>query len=100
MNNVQEDIGHEDVIPEASINTMEDLFVVNEAQQSKQSTSRKRPLENGGGEPSKRKSTAKPGPNWAILEGIWPASERPPALQDMEWVEKQTIGDLMTLHKV
>ena len=50
------------------------------------------------GEPSKK--TTKTGPNWAILEHIWPANERPESLRDAEWIEKQTIGDLMTLHKV
>merc|ERR1711954_497585 len=37
---------------------------------------------------------------WAILEPIWPANERPEALRDAEWIESQTIGDLMQLHKV
>ena len=45
----------------------------------------------------KRKST---GRNWLILETIWPAAERPEALLDPEWIEDQSIGDLMQLHKV
>ena len=40
------------------------------------------------------------GRNWAILEPIWPASERPESLRDPEWIESQSIGDLMALHKV
>ena len=40
------------------------------------------------------------GPNWAVLENIWPSVERPVSLQDPEWIEKQSIGDLMALQKV
>ena len=52
------------------------------------------------GEPSKKKKTTKIGPNWAILEQIWPANERLEALRDTDWIKKQTIGDLMSLHKL
>ena len=34
-----------------------------------------------------------------ILEGIWPSSERPEAMRDPDWVEDQSIGDLMQLQK-
>ena len=40
------------------------------------------------------------GKNRAILEPIWPASERLESLRDPEWIESQSIGDLMALHKV
>ena len=40
------------------------------------------------------------GANWSILENIWPESERPiGALRDRDWIEKQSIGDLMSLQK-
>ena len=100
VENVRADMRQEEDSPEVNISTMDDLFVVSEPQQPTQSTSRKRTLEATTGEPTKKRNLSKPGPNWAILEPIWPASERPEALRDPEWIEKQSIGDLMTLQKV
>ena len=48
-------------------------------------------------QPKKQKMT---GPNWDILESFWPANERPASLQDPNWIERQSIGDLMSLHKM
>ena len=49
--------------------------------------------------PAKRVKKMIDGPNWTILETIWPANERPAALQDRDWVEGQTLGDLLALQK-
>ena len=46
-------------------------------------------------DPKRRKMT---GANWALLEPIWPATERPETLQDPEYLEKMDIGVLMKLH--
>ena len=48
------------------------------------------------GEHSNNKTTsaAKTGQNWAILEPIWPASERPEALRNPSWIESQSIEEI------
>ena len=92
VENVRADMRQEEDSPEVNISTMDDLFVVSEPQQPTQSTSRKRTLEATTGEPTKKRNLAKPGPNWAILEPIWPASERPEALRDPEWIENNREG--------
>ena len=66
---------------------------------SAQGSSRKRATNVSNQAPAP-KIQRKSGPNWAILEHIWPALERPEALRDHDWIEKQSIGDLMQLHKV
>ena len=68
---------------------------------SKPSSSRKKRSPSPKAAPSTKKTRVKTGgKNWTILETIWPANERPEALQDPEWIENQTIGDLMALQKV
>ena len=99
-----EELGNEDEVEDPNVSNLGDLFIESsnaprtETQQAPKKRSRDTEVR---GEPSKKKSTwIKTGKNWAILEPIWPASERPEALRDPERIEAQSIGDLMQLHKV
>ena len=92
------DCDGEDSDPGYSRGTPEPVSQPGPSRQKTGST-RKRALEQRVqvGEPSKK---PKNGQNWAIVEHIWPAHERPKALRNPEWIEAQSIGDLMQLHKV
>ena len=80
----------------ADTSTLSDLFLGDRQSSSGLSSpadrqgSRKRANNVEINPPSKKSTSSKTGPNWAILEHIWPANERPEALYDPDWIKKPT----------
>ena len=106
INNIAQDVRRELDVEDDTVNDDNVLVVGRQGSSSHllspapPTPSRKRAGPSSTKVPPPKKSASGTGQNWAILEHIWPAFERPVALQDPEWIEQQTIGDLMQLHKV